>query len=402
MFERALIRRIDGTDIDIGMIAETIFFYDKTHLLLDRGSLLGLAKALSVSDLEQLFESETVHLSYMTGNLGVVSAGLLRTHQFVEFLIGDKDKKKKKLSVPEEIDSVLRREFKDSSQATALRKLFLRHVKANRSPRDDVPKLTREDVTDADYLVRSVRAILGRLVPEYSPPATLEFSIYDTGQGYSVTTNLDYIRINELYHQRVPVQHSSITTEYLLSFLQDARADTYFAAHYSAEIVTLPVLSDLIRLKHFEFLRPRERNETQLELFKDLAIGDFPSIREVINSGERTLPEFLRLVRDAEQFRKWLHSQNPDASLLREYQAAATAKTWADKLPTKGIRFAIATGLGLAGEVVMPTGISTMAGIAIGAGDTFLLDKIVKGWRPNQFIENRMRSFVKGNDNDRS
>jgi hypothetical protein len=122
----------------------------------------------------------------------------------------------------------------------------------------------------------------------------------------------------------------------------------------------------------------------------------------VINSGERTLPEFLRLVRDAEQFRKWLHSQNPDASLLREYQAAATAKTWADKLPTKGIRFAIATGLGLAGEVVMPTGISTMAGIAIGAGDTFLLDKIVKGWRPNQFIENRMRSFVKGNDNDRS
>jgi hypothetical protein len=257
--------------------------YDKTHFLLDRGSLLGLAKALSVSDLEQLLESDTVQLSYMTSSLGVLSAGSPRTHQFVEFFIGDKDKKKKKLSVPEEIDFVLRREFKDSSQATALRKLFLRHVKANRSPRDDVPKLTRDDVADADYLVRSVRAILSRLVPEYSPPAALEFSIYDTGQGYNVITNLDYIRINELYHQRVPVQHSSITSEYFLSFLQDARADTYFAAHYLAEIVTLPILSDLIRLKHFEFLRPRERNETQLELFKDLAIGDFPSIREVIN-----------------------------------------------------------------------------------------------------------------------
>lgn len=398
MFERALIRRIDGTDIDIGMIAETIFFYGKTHLLLDRGSLLGIARALSVPDLERLLESNSVQLSYMTGNLGVISAGLPRTHQFVEFFVGDQDKKKKKMSVPEEIESVLRREFNGSLQFTALRKLFLRHIKANRSTRDDVPKLTREDVTDAGYLVRAVRAILGRLVPEYIIPQNLEFSVRDVGQGYAVITNLDYVRINELYHQRVPIEHSSITTEYLLAFLQDARADTYFAAHYSAEIVTIPVLSDLIRLKHFEFLRPREKSDTQLELFKEIAIGEFPSIREVINSGERTFPEFLQLVQDAERFRKWLHSQNSDASLLREYQAAATANTWADKLPTKGIRFAIATGLGLAGEAFMPTGISTMVGIAVGTGDTFLLDKIIKGWRPNQFIESRMRSFVAGKD----
>ena len=152
MFERALIRRIDGTDIDIGMIAETIFFYDKTHLLLDRGSLLGLAKALSVSDLERLLESGTVQLSYRTGNLGVVSAGIPRTHQFVEYFVGDKDKNKKRLSVPEEIEFVLRREFKDSSQATALRKLFVRHIKANKSTRNDVPRLTREDAMDARYL----------------------------------------------------------------------------------------------------------------------------------------------------------------------------------------------------------------------------------------------------------
>src|SRR5665811_871996 len=137
MFERALIRRIDGMDIDIGMIAETSFFYGKTQLLLDRGSLLGIAKALSLSDLERLFESDTVQLSYMTENLGVVSAGLPRTHQFVEFFVGDKDKKKAKLSVPEEIESVLRGEFKESSKYNALRKLFLRHIKANKSVRDD-------------------------------------------------------------------------------------------------------------------------------------------------------------------------------------------------------------------------------------------------------------------------
>jgi hypothetical protein len=392
MFERALIRRLDGSEIDIGLIAETIFFYGKTHLLLDRSLILGLARGLSVSDLERLLESGTVQLSYKTGNLGVISTGAPRSHQFVEFFVGAKEKKK--LSVPEEIEFTINREIKDASRARSLSRLFIRNVKANKSPRDDIPKLTQADVSDGFYVLSAVRATLGHLVPEYTPPLDLTFSVHDTGQGYAVVTNLNYHEINHFYHRRVPAAHSSISTEFLLSFLQDARADTYFAAHYSAEIVTVPVLSELIRLKHFEFLRRRDTSLGQLELFKEIAIGDFPSIREVINSGERKFVELLELVKQGAKFRNWLHDQNPDVNLLQEYQRAATADTWANKLPTKGLRFAIATGLGLAGEAFMPTGISTLAGLSIGAGDTFLLDKIIKGWRPNQFIESRMRSFV--------
>jgi hypothetical protein len=74
----------------------------------------------------------------------------------------------------------------------------------------------------------------------------LEFELYDTGQGYIAVTNLDYGKINALYHGRVSPKHSTISTEYLLSFIQDARAETYFAANYSAELVTIPLLSDLI------------------------------------------------------------------------------------------------------------------------------------------------------------
>jgi hypothetical protein len=123
-------------------------------------------------------------------------------------------------------------------------------------------------------------------------------------------------------------------------------------------------------------------------------LGDLPSIREVINSKERTFAELLNLVKDGTKFRDWLRKQNSDANLLQEYQRAATADTWADKLPTKGVRFVIATGLGLLGEAIAPTGLSTAAGIGIDAGDTFFLDKILKGWRPNQFVETRFRSFL--------
>ena len=40
--------------------------------------------------------------------------------------------------------------------------------------------------------------------------------------------------------------------------LLDARADTFFAAYYMAEPVTVPVSSEIMRLKHFEFLRRKD------------------------------------------------------------------------------------------------------------------------------------------------
>jgi hypothetical protein len=95
MFDSALIRRIDGTDVDLGLIAETIFFYGKTHLLLDRSFLAGLLRELSLSDFQRLIESGAVQLSYRTGLLGVISTGSPRHHRFVEFFVGPKETGKK-------------------------------------------------------------------------------------------------------------------------------------------------------------------------------------------------------------------------------------------------------------------------------------------------------------------
>jgi hypothetical protein len=34
------------------------------------------------------------------------------------------------------------------------------------------------------------------------------------------------------------------------------------------------------------------------------------------------------------------------------------------------------------------------AGLALGATDSFIVDRLLKGWRPNQFIEGPLRDFV--------
>jgi hypothetical protein len=40
-------------------------------------------------------------------------------------------------------------------------------------------------------------------------------------------------------------------------------------------------------------------------------------------------------------------------------------------------------------------GLGTAAGLAISAGDAFILNSIIGGWKPNQFIDNQLRTFVK-------
>jgi hypothetical protein len=257
-----------------------------------------------------------------------------------------------------------------------------------------VPDLARRDIKDSTFVGQAILIALEQLVPTYTPPSNFWFRLIDTGSGYAVDTNLEYRTINSIYHQSIPPEHSSIDSAYLLSHILDARADTFFSAYYMAELVTTPVCSQIIRLKHFDFLRRREINVKDIEQFKELVIPDFPSLREIINSGERSFSELFELLDQAEQFKHWLKAANPDIGLIQSYHRAATQSTWADRLPSKSIRFLLSAGLGLAADAIAPTGLGTAMGLGIGATDSLLIDRIIRGWRPSHFIEGPYRNFV--------
>jgi len=77
MFEQALILRA-GVErkVDLGLVAETLFFYGATHLLLDRGSLIAMTKRIPSDDLLAMFDRGGVKLSYLRHNFAVLSAGM--------------------------------------------------------------------------------------------------------------------------------------------------------------------------------------------------------------------------------------------------------------------------------------------------------------------------------------
>lgn len=164
-----------------------------------------------------------------------------------------------------------------------------------------------------------------------------------------------------------------------------------------AELVTTSVLSEIIRLKHYDWLQRGDASRKEIDLLTDIICDKLPSIREAIMSGNRSIADYIKLLDRAEKFKKWIQVTNPDQGLINAYIREATSGSWADKLSTKAIRIAVLQAIGLGMEAIMPTGMATTASAAISAGDTFLLDRIAKGWRPTHFINGPYKKFVDPN-----
>ena len=81
---------------------------------------------------------------------------------------------------------------------------------------------------------------------------------------------------------------------------------------------------------------------------------------------------------------------------MREYFKSVTAGSWIDRLGTKASRWIITTGLATAVETLYPTGLAMAAAQGASLFDATLLDRVLKGWRPNQFVEGRLADFVRG------
>ena len=166
------------------------------------------------------------------------------------------------------------------------------------------------------------------------------------------------------------------------------------AAESGADIISTPAIGAISRLRQSEIIRKQIKNAAEADLFQEVIFNDGQTIRAAINSGRKTFDEFLDLLERAESFKKWIVGVKPDQKLIAQYYREIKSESWLDKLPTKAVRFFVFAGLGALVDVVVPTGLGTAGGLALGATDTFLLDKILKGWSPNQFVQNELENFV--------
>lgn len=392
MFDHVVLRRAEaGSPITAGQIAEALLFYQKVHLVVDRQTLFQLLGQIGASGLLSLVARTDFSAVYTEEILGTMtnSVGVSQYHDFIAFTLsgtaaGDK------LSTPIdrlrhdlEQSGIVKNQSKKIAEAF-LRRVPIRKMSGNHFVEGGIPEATRSDLSNTDFLTTAFSEILARTPGGYHPGPDLKVEIIKGQQGFFLFDNIDYGRVNRARAEMEPPVEP-LTRAHVLSHLQDARADLALAAHYGGDFVTSAVTSSVIRLKVDVLLKRSAMNARACRDFAEVVLPDMPTVAEHVDSGARSFQEFLVLLDKSAKFREWLKSTNPDEGLTREYLRTISSQDWIQTPKSKGIRYLLT----LAADATNP-----VAGFAAGLVDNFLLEKLLKGWRPNHFINDRLAPFL--------
>jgi hypothetical protein len=274
-------------------------------------------------------------------------------------------------------------------EARKLAERFLEHVRMNRLSSDHfltggIPKAAMGDLSDADYVSAAVRRVLQDTIGFESFAGNLQFEVIQVPPKFLVRTNIDFPKGNAL-RKAVDPKLEAVSESNLLSGIVDARADTTLASFYGGDFCTSAVNSDIVRIRHAALLKRSGISATELTQFKDIVLPDYPTVREVVNSKERSFDEFLKLLDKSNKFRESVHRMSPDAELVTEYFKEVMKEGWISSLPAKTVRYVLAFAIGLKFPGL---------GAAYSWADQFLVDKLGAGWRPNHFVDGKLKPFL--------
>lgn len=395
MFESLVIRNkrdfYTKKPIDLGFLAEAMLFYQSVTVIADKSILSQLIYDCGHEVLMELLENKFLKIEYLNNGLGINASNANTPAERLKPIVYGLPK----LSLNVASTEICREYTGKSGKGRRISQRLLRNIEPISFDPHELPNEILTDFADSNFVEQSVIHIIKNFTPEYPNPDSIKFVVYKDNETLFTRTNINFEILNSFYHSRIPKTHSSLSSSYLLSHLFNLKGDNYFCTKYKSEITTDPVNAGINNIRYSDILYRHKVSQDGIRLFQDFVFENSKSIREVVNSGERTFKDLLELIEKAKKFKAWIAKKDPDKDLLKEYFKEVTAKSWIDKLPTKSVRWSIFSGIGLAIDALGASGLGTAGALAISAGDALVLDSILKGWKPNQFIEDDLKKFIK-------
>ncbi len=394
MFDSIIFRNQRKFDVerplDISLLVEALIFYQSVTVIADKSILKQLIDQFGYDCLIELLENKFLNIIYLDNGLGIQTTNRDTNNERHSPIIY----RLPKLSLYSAAHELFISAVGKTGKGRRVANRFMRSTDTISMQKELVEDI-RVDFSDTDYVQKSVKHIINHLTPEYPDSKEIIFQPESDGKELLVHTNIDFDLLNRIYHSKIPASISSMSPALLLSHLFNVRSDIHFSSLYEAEIATDQISSLVLNFKYIELLERRKLSDDAIKLFQDFVFEDSKTVGSAFVNGNRKCSDLIKLLENSNKFKEWLKDKEPDAKLLKEYFKAVTAKSWVDKLPAKGTRWSIFTGIGLGVDMMGAGGLGTAAGMAVSATDSFLLDKFIKGWKPNQFIEKELTDFVK-------
>lgn len=251
------------------------------------------------------------------------------------------------------------------------------------------------DWLDKTYTTEAARALLLWMAPGYAMPEPLNLEVRAVPDGFEVATNIDFDAADVAYRQHQNSTEHTITAAYLLSHIANARRDLIVGSRFSSEFALGTAQALVASCKFAQVLISATKGLQAADIFQEEFVDGLPRIKDAVNAGAKDFADVIRLVEGATHFKAWLRKQPPDEDIRKTYLRDVAHLDWADKLAPKSLRWLVFTGAGLALGATSHPVLGTVAGTALSAADAFILDRFLKGWKPNQFVEGPLKQFLR-------
>lgn len=382
--------RADGKtgEIDIGFLAECLLYYETVNVLGSEGDLNSLIRAATANGLEQLFRIGALRFLLHPASTAVLTQDLgsgTERHDFAFFSKVDQETKK---SIP--LSRVVTESVDDASRANKW--IASRFVQNSRLPTIDLVA-ARKQLWESGMLRSLLVHWLKNVLPD-DPHfhADIRLTSWELARALQISTSVDFDDVTDALRRAYGPsdRFEGLNIAHFLGYALDAYVDMHYAANTNADIAKTAFGSPILEQLALHSLRAMEARVAEIHDFQHHILNDTYAISEAINSGEKSLEEFVPIIEKSRLFKKWLAQKDPDVSLISAYVADVTKDTWAEKLPVKAVRWGIFTSASKLTEILGGSG------IVVEAIDALVVDKLLKGWRPNQFIDQRLKKFLEG------
>jgi hypothetical protein len=397
MFDKIVLRNSpDGSALSAGELAEALVYFSNVHLVLNRFSLTNLAKTTGVDSLFETLRLNSVTITYTEEMLGVHTdtvAGVPFYDLGAFSIIGHVNRGQ--LSLCERIAYALEDADISKRDAKIHAKKFLELATVKKLTSDHyitggITKAAQNKILQTPFSGRALGVALANRLQQPELSRDFEFEIKKVQGGYFVQDNVDWDAVNNRI-QQLDANADKLTLAHLLAQFQEAIADLHISAYYGSEYVASEMSSTIGRLLYADLLTRLGREISHKEAFQETTLEDRRAIAECINSGERDFRDVLDIVksRSGRKFREFLKSTNTDITLLQAYFAEISNTGWIKSVPAKSARLAVPAAIGIVEPAI---------GIALSVADTFLSDRFFGGWRPQHFIEKKVKPFLSTNN----
>lgn len=389
MFEKIVLRQSEsGKTITIGEVAQAMLFYKNVHLILDRTTVFNFVKSLGTKGVLGLLSRDGVTAIYIEEELSVHNISLKYSHFDLSAITVMSDQSGVPLKSPQErlaVQLVLFNQI-SKSEATSFSHKFLNIVR-HRSYLSDyfvtggVLKAAMSEFSDNSLLHESIRKIFEHVTGS-KEIGSFGFEFKQTKQGFTINTDLNFTKLIEkatTFKAAADFKLQNMLLELLI-----AKVDTNMAAFYNGDIYTSSLATDIITIRQKALLSKVVKEIEDIKLFEEIIIKEAAPVKALLNNGHRSFDEFLTLLDKSDKFRSWAQDTDNDKKLVTEYLTDINKMSWIEKSSTKNLRFLIATTWGF---------LEPVSGMAVSAIDAFYLEKVIKGWRPNHFVEKELSTF---------